>query len=96
MSKLSRVKSGVFSYENGITIEALKSLENVDDFIIPADSAVNFEKLNLSGAQTQKILDGVFENYGFKDGTYRVYNQGAFIGVGRVQEGILRINSYVR
>ena len=96
MSKLARVKSGIFNYENGITIDALKSLENVDDFIIPADSAVSFEKLNLTDKQAQKILDGVFENYGFNDGTYRVYNQEKFIGVGKVSEGILRINSYVR
>lgn len=96
MSKLSRVKSGIFNYENGITIEQLKSLENVDDFIIAPDSAVSFEKLDLTEKQAQKILDGVFENYGFNDGTYRVYNQGKFIGVGKVQEGILRINSYVR
>ncbi len=96
MSKLSRVQSGIFSYENGITIEDLKRLENVNDFIIPADSAVSFDKLNLTEKQAQKILDGVFENYGFSDGTYRVYNQGKFIGVGKVQEGILRINSYVR
>ena len=96
MSKLSRVKSGIFTYENGITIDALKSLENVDDFIIAPDSAVSFEKLDLTEKQAQKILDGVFENYGLKDGTYRVYNQGKFIGVGKVIEGILRINSYVR
>ncbi|MBO7150094.1 MAG: tRNA pseudouridine(55) synthase TruB [Clostridia bacterium] len=96
MSKLSRVQSGIFSYENGITVDDLKKLENVNDFIIPADSAVSFEKLNLTEKQAQKILDGVFENYGFSDGTYRVYNQGKFIGVGKVQEGILRINSYVR
>lgn len=96
MSKLSRIKSGIFSYENGITVDDLKRLENADEFIIPADSAVSFEKLNLTEKQAQKILDGVFENYGFSDGTYRVYNQGKFIGVGKVQEGILRINSYVR
>ena len=96
MSKLSRVKSGIFNYENGITIDQLKSMENVDDFIIPADMAVSFDKLILTEGQAQKILDGVFENYGFKDGTYRVYNQDKFIGVGKVYEGILRINSYVR
>ncbi len=96
MSKLSRIKSGIFNYENGITVDELKRLENADDFIIPADSAVSFEKLNLTQKQAQKILDGVFENYGFSDGTYRVYNQGKFIGVGKVREGILRINSYVR
>lgn len=96
MNKLSRIKSGIFSYENGITVDDLKRLENADEFIIPADNAVSFEKLNLTEKQAQKILDGVFDNYGFSDGTYRVYNQGKFIGVGKVQEGILRINSYVR
>ena len=44
----------------------------------------------------KNIVTLLLENYGFKDGTYRVYNQGKFIGVGNVREGILRINSYVR
>ena len=96
MSKLVRTRCGIFTIENGVKVDDFKSQTESEKFLIPADNAVSFEKLNLSKEQAQKILDGVFENYGFNDGTYRVYNQGAFIGVGRVENGVLRINSYVR
>ena len=49
-----------------------------------------------AGKQAQRILDGVFENYGFNDGIYRVYNQDEFWGVGEAKDGVLRIKSYVR
>ena len=96
MSKLVRTRCGVFTLENGVEIEKFKSSVEPDKYLVASDMAVSFEKLNLNCAQAQKILDGVYENYGFNDGTYRVYNEGAFIGVGKVENGILRINSYVR
>ncbi len=96
MSKLTRTKCGIFTMENGIGVEEFKSSENVEKYIIASDMAVSFEKLDLTKEQAQKILDGVYEDYGFADGVYRVYNQGSFIGVGKVENGILRINSYVR
>ena len=96
MSKLTRTRCGIFTMENGISVEDFKNSENIEKYIIAPDKAVSFEKLNLTSGQAQKILDGVYENYGFADGVYRVYNQDAFIGVGKVENGILRINSYVR
>ena len=96
MSKLTRTKCGIFTMENGVELEEFKKFTEADTCIIAPDRAVNFEKLVLSKKQAQKILDGVYENYGFSNGVYRVYNEGAFIGVGKVEKGILRINSYVR
>ena len=96
MSKLTRTACGVFNMQNGVTPQELFNATNPERYLIKADSVINFEKLNLTKVQAQKILDGVYENYGFSDGIYRVYNQGEFIGVGTVNDGILRINSYVR
>ncbi len=96
MSSLERTKSGVFSIENGVTVEQFLASEKVESLLLPADIAVDFEKLVLLPNQAQKILDGVYEDYGFKDGTYRVYNQTEFWGVGVAKEGKLRIEAYVR
>ncbi len=96
MSSLSRTASGVFSIENGVTVEEFIATENAEKYLLPADIAVNFEKLVLTPNQAQKILDGVYEDYGFKDGIYNVYNQTEFWGVGRASEGKLRIEAYVR
>lgn len=96
MSKLVRTKCGIFSLDNAVSVQDFKDSSSPEDLLIKSDQAVSFPKLNLSKEQAQKILDGVFENYGFSDGTYRVYNENAFIGVGKSSGGVLRINSYVR
>ena len=96
MTSLCRTQSGIFTLENGVSVADFKSDANPERFIIPADSAVNFPKLVLTAKQAQKILDGVFEDYGFSAGIYRVYNEETFWGVGEAQDGKLRIKSYVR
>jgi hypothetical protein len=58
--------------------------------------AVSFEKLILSKERAEKILNGVFENYGYRDGTYRVYNEQEFWGIGESVDGVLKIKAYVR
>lgn len=96
MSALDRTQCGIFNYSNGVSVEELKNASDVEKYIIPADEAVSFEKLILTSKQAEKILNGVFENYGFNDGIYRVYNESEFWGVGESQNGILKIKAYVR
>jgi len=96
MSKLERTKSGVFTTANGVSVEEFKKADDIEKYLIPADSVVDFEKIVLAKKQAQKILDGVFDNLGYKDGTYRVYSENEFWGVGQSTDGVLRIKSYVR
>lgn len=96
MSSLDRTKSGVFDYSNGVSVQELLDTNDIEKFIIPADKAVSFEKIVLSNAQATRILNGLFDNLGIKDGTYRVYNEAEFWGVGSAKEGVLKINAYVR
>ena len=96
MSYLTRTQSGKFTIENSVTVEELLCSDNPEKYIIPADFAVDYEKLILDGDRAKKILDGVYENYGFKDGVYRVYNGGEFWGIGETEEGRLKIKAYVR
>lgn len=96
MSALSRTACGIFDYANGVALDEFISADNAEKFIIPADDAVDFEKLHLRAEQAQKILDGVYENYGVKDGVYRVYNVDEFWGIGKAKDGTVRIEAYVR
>ena len=96
MSELKRTACGIFNLNNGVTIEQLLDSDDVSKFIIPAQSAVSFEKLVLSSERAEKILNGVFENYGYPDGTYSVFNEEEFWGVGECVNGVLRIKAYVR
>lgn len=96
MSALDRTKAGVFDYSNGVSVDELKNCENSEKYIIAPDSTVNFEKLVLTEEQATKILNGVYLDYGFKEGVYRVYNGNTFWGVGVVENGTVRIKAYVR
>ncbi len=96
MSALTRTKSGRFDILNGVTIDEFVSADDVEKYFINPDEVVDFEKLILTEAQSTKILNGVYENYGFKDGIYRVYAPDGFWGIGEAKEGKLRIRSYVR
>lgn len=96
MSSLIRTKSGVFTIENGVNVEEFVSSTDFEKYLLPADIAVDFPKLVLTKKQAQKIFDGVYEDYGFKDGLYRVYNGDEFWGVGEAQKGKLRIKAYVK
>lgn len=96
MTKLERTKSGIFDLSNGVTLEEFKASANPEQYIIPSENAVNFEKIVLTNAQATKILDGVFSNYGYPDGFYRVFNEKEFWGIGESKDGILKIKAYVR
>ena len=96
MSALCRTRCGVFTLDNGVGVEEFKESNQAEKYLLDSDIAVDFEKLNLTAKQAQKILDGVYEDYGFKNGIYRVYNEGDFWGVGRAENGKLKIEAYVR
>ena len=96
MSKLTRTACGIFNFENGVSVDEFIAEPNAEKFLIPADSAINFPKLVLSEKDALKILNGVFENKGYAGGIYRVYNEKEFWGIGTAENGVLKINAYVR
>ena len=96
MSGLCRTESGKFTIDNSISVDDLLNADDPEKFIIPADFAIDYEKLVLTSQQAKKILDGVYEDYGFSDGVYRVYNGEEFWGIGKSNEGRLKIEAYVR
>lgn len=98
MSGLERTQSGIFTTATGIKLEDFKakSVEEISKYIIAPDTVVGYGKAVLTKKQAQKILDGVYENIGIKDGVYRVYNVDEFWGIGEAKDGILKIKSYVR
>lgn len=96
MSKLVRTKVGVFNIENSVPLSEFKETDTPEKYILPADIAVDYEKLVLTSEQATKILNGVFENYGYADGIYRVYNENEFWGIGISEKGVLKIKAYVR
>ena len=96
MSALKRTRSGIFTIDNGVTFEEFVNSAAPEKYLIPSDECLNYEKIVLDNEKATKILNGVFENHGYPDGLYRVYNEDAFWGVGKAEGGVLRIKTYVR
>ena len=96
MSALVRSSCGIFDIENGVKVEDFIKADSVEEFLIAPEDTINFEKIVLSNENATKILNGVFEDLGYKDGIYRVYNESEFWGVGRAENGVLKIITYVR
>lgn len=95
MSKLCRTQSGIFKIENAITVEELEN--NLEKYLIAPDQTVSYEKFNLTESQARKILNGVYEISGLEEGKlYRVYSPTEFYGIGKVENGFLKIKSYCR
>ena len=96
MSALVRSSCGIFDIEKGVKVEDFIKAEKAEEFLIAPEDTINFEKIVLSNENATKILNGVFDDLGYKDGIYRVYNESEFWGVGRAENGVLKIITYVR
>lgn len=96
MTYLHREKSGNFCIENCVTLDEFLQSEDPSQYLIAADTAVNYDKVYINSQQYKKLLDGVFDKYPLEDGLYRVYAENAFIGIGSVCQGVLKIKSYCR
>lgn len=96
MTYLRREKSGNFGIENSVSLDEFLQSDDITKFLISADTAVDYEKINIDSKQYKKLLDGVFDKYPIGDGLYRVYAENSFIGIGLVCQGILKIKSYCR
>lgn len=96
MTALRRTEAGIFTLNNSVSLEEFLSSDNPQKYIIPTDEAVSFEKVFLSGEQSERLLNGLFDNLGLADGFYRVYAPEGFWGVGYAEEGVLKMKAYCR
>ena len=91
MCALNRTKVGEFSIEQAITIEELKNTNKENLPIITIEKL--FEKHNSINLEEQKLkllLNGVKLTRKEKDGIYRIYNNQKFIGIGVIENQLLK------
>ena len=86
MSALRRVKSGVFSIENAVPYECFLREDitpaELEEKIIPTDSVLPFERIEVSEREREKLLFGQTVYTSSEDGTYKFYNaDGSFYGL---------------
>ncbi len=86
MSRLCRTASGIFTAETSVPLEALTA-ENIRDYLIPTESVLPFPVLE--GADG-RIFHGVGVPVDAADGQYKLFREGSFYGIARVEHGIAR------
>ena len=93
MSGLRRTQSGVFTLENSIPfciLEQDRSLEELQQYLIPTESVLTYEKLLLTEKQEIKLYNGQCVAVEEADGLYKIYQQGKFYGIGEVSNGLAK------
>lgn len=90
MSALKRTQSGIFTIENALPFsffEAEPSVEELKKYLIPTESVLPFERLELSEKQEKKLLQGQQVCVEMPDGIYKIYQNDVFYGLAEVEEG---------
>ncbi|MCI8759644.1 MAG: tRNA pseudouridine(55) synthase TruB [Clostridia bacterium] len=88
MSALNRIKVGEFSIKQAVSLEQLQK-ENIKCITIE-ELFEKKEKIELEEKRLQPFLNGVKLTMSQLDGVYRVYVKGQFIGIGTIQNQLLK------
>ena len=89
MKELNRSQVGEFKIEDSITIEELeKSAYN--NFITIEDYFDLCQNINLNEKILKLFLNGVQLTYNLDDGIYKIYSDEKFIGIGIVNNNLLK------
>ena len=91
---IRRTFTNGFEIKNALTLDFLKNLVNnggdVKEYLMSSDCALgDIPVINLNGKDTEFYKNGGFIKTDVKDGFWRVYHDETFIGIGRVENGIL-------
>lgn len=92
MNNLTRTEVNNFTLERAVTIEEIKENANlVKDKIISIEEIFkDNSKIELNDYKLQLFLNGVKLTHKEPDGVYRIYNNNEFIGLGVIQDELLK------
>ena len=74
MISLVRTKVGKFDLNQSIDIKSLTK-DNIENYFLPIDSVLDYNKIELSDINTKKILNGQTIKTDLQDGTYKLNNE---------------------
>lgn len=95
MKNLNRIQVGDFNIKNAIEIEELEQKINNTEFIDKhfitlEDLFYNSEKIILEDRKLELFLNGVKLTNKKRDGIYKIYNNNKFIGIGNIDNELLK------
>ncbi len=86
MASLRRTKSGVFTEETAADLDALTP-KNLKNYLIPTEEVLPFPVL---GCDDERLYHGLSVPCEREDGLYKLYRGGAFYGLAKVEQGLVR------
>jgi tRNA pseudouridine55 synthase len=91
MKDLKRTQVGEFKIEDAIQIEELENRKYIDTKFITIEKFFEkSENIKLENSKIKLLLNGVQLTYNVKDGTYKIYQEKQFIGIGTVKNKLLK------
>ena len=91
MKELQRIKVGDFSITNAININEILGNKNLKQILITIEELFKHcKELSLENRKLELFLNGVKLTYKLNDGIYRIYNSDKFIGLGIVENELLK------
>ncbi len=92
MCELNRIQVGDFNIKDSVTVEELQEDENfINSHIISLEKLFGDNKmLQLNSKKLQLFLNGVQLTMNEQEGVYRIYSDGKFIGIGTINNKLLK------
>ena len=93
MSSLLRTQSGCFTLDKAIPFSLLESdpsVEELENWLIPTESVLPFERLAIEKKQVERLLQGQRVRVEQADGLYKLYQNGNFYGIAEVLNGLAK------
>ena len=93
MKSLIRTKVNDYTIEDSMTVEEMDSLtiEELEKRIITIEEVFkDKEKIDMTEKGIELLKNGVMLTYKLKDDYYRIYSKNKFIGIGIVQNNLLK------
>lgn len=84
MTNLVRTKIGYFDLKDCVNIEQIN--EDLDNQIISVNSVLQFENLNLTNIDKQKLLNGQTIQTGYQDGTYSIVDEDDVVALIKIKD----------
>lgn len=92
MEELKRLKVGKFEIKDSIEIKELERNKEIlkKYFITLEEYFINNESISLDDRKLNMFLNGVKLTYKMPNGIYKIYNNNKFIGIGNIDNELLK------
>ena len=95
MSSLIRIKSGKFAIDKSFTLEQLKDMP-LSTSLVSIEEIFDFPICELSKTETKDLLDGKNIKVAKNNGQYFIKCDKILIGVGDINNSILKLKTYLK